>query len=225
MTSELPVLLAPFALMLATVVVAGRARGVRRQRALNRALHELRRPLQALALGSGADLQVRAAIVALADLDREINGGPARPPARTLIEARELARDAVERWREPALRLGRRVELRWYTRPCPIVCEPDQIARALDNLIANSLEHGSGPIVLEGTTTGARVRLHVADGGPGARGNPPGWERRDSRHGYGTGIVAAAASCHGGRFATCRGPRGGSAVIELPLAPGSAPAA
>ncbi len=219
--TEAPGLLAPLALTFASLALVGRARRGRRRLELNRALHELRRPLQALALAdrSGDEPQLRAAIEALAILDREINGG-AGEPARVLVDARALAREAVERWRRPVLELGRGIELRWYARPCPIECDPAAIARALDNLIANSLEHGSGPIVVEGTSRGARVRLHVTDGGP-CVATAPGRPRRagrDPRRGHGAALVAAVASRHGGRFASCRGPRGGSAVLELPLA-------
>lgn len=215
-----PALFAPLALTFASAVVVGRARLGRRRQVLNRALHELRRPLQALALGSRAeDPHLRAAIEALGELDRAVNGGPPTGPAARRVEARELARDAVVRWREPALRRGRTVELRWRAPECPIDCEPATISRALDNLIANSLEHGSGPIVLEGTVRPGRVRLHVADAGAPADAQPSRGAR-DPRRGHGTALVAAAAARHGGRFAACRGPAGASAVIELPLACG-----
>ena len=221
--AESPALLAPLALTFVSAAVVGRARINRRRQALNRALHELRRPLQALALGAAgdrADPQVRAAIDALADLDREINGGGQPEARRRRVEARELAREAVERWRRPALRLGRTIELRWRAPSCPIECELEAISRALDNLIANSLEHGSGPIVLEGTSRPGRVRINVADRGlpPPQTAPPPRRPGRDPRRGHGIALVAAAASRHGGRFASCRGPQGASAVIELPLA-------
>src|SRR5919204_2667457 len=73
----------PLGLTLAAALVGDRVRASRRRNALNRALHELRRPLQALVLSSGASQgpgahAMRVAICALGDLDREINGGTRR---------------------------------------------------------------------------------------------------------------------------------------------------
>jgi hypothetical protein len=74
----------PLAATLALALVAERFRAGRRRSALNRALHELHRPLQAMALAVGRPHAVAAAsgslemaIAALAQLDREINGAAA----------------------------------------------------------------------------------------------------------------------------------------------------
>src|SRR5919204_6077451 len=73
----------PVAVTIAGAVAGAWVRESRRRNALNRALHELRRPLQALVLSSGASQgpgahAMRVAICALGDLDREINGGTRR---------------------------------------------------------------------------------------------------------------------------------------------------
>ena len=89
----------PLALTCATVSVAERVRGARRRERLNRALHELRRPLQALTLARSADAapapgdQLGLALEAVAELDREVNGGD-RPATRVVdgAYARELRR-------------------------------------------------------------------------------------------------------------------------------------
>ena len=73
----------PLALSFATVIAADRVRTRRRRELLNRSLHELRRPLQALVLqarsapGIGAQRrgQLDLALDALAGLDRQVNGG------------------------------------------------------------------------------------------------------------------------------------------------------
>ncbi|HEY8001845.1 MAG TPA: HAMP domain-containing sensor histidine kinase [Solirubrobacterales bacterium] len=229
------VLACPLAITCATVVVADRVRERRRRELLNRALHELRRPLQALVLqarrGSspehrGRD-QLEQALEALAGVDRELNGEP--PPRRAaLVDARTLAADAVGRWRGPAALDGRWIELAWNANGSRLVCDEAAIAAALDNLIANALEHGSGPIRIDGSERAGRLRLTVADGvdaGGRAIGSDPRERPRirhrhqaGSRRGHGLRIVAEVAAAHGGRFAACAHERGASAVLELPLA-------
>ncbi len=229
----------PLALTCATVAAAGRLRATRQRERLNRALHELRRPLQGLTLAASASQrvarrdQLALALDALAGLDRAINGGaPIR--YRQPVDARLLAEDAVGRWRAAAELVGRRIQLYWHANGTRVICDPGSIARALDNLISNSLEHGAGPISVDGATRAGRLRLRVADGvdaEPRAartlrptRLRPPGglgsrW-RSDPRRGHGLRLVADVAAEHGGRFAACRHASGASAVIELPLSPG-----
>jgi len=226
----------PLALSCATVTLVERVRGKRRRRRLNRALHELRRPLQVLTLARraepsplGGTSQLTMALAALDDLDREVNGGAAAREPR-VIEARRLAEAAVERWRAPAAGEARRIELRWWAPGTRVCCDAAAIARALDNLIANALEHGSGTIRIEGRARPGHLRLFVCDGadrglrteladapGPRRGGAPGPKRRRDPRRGHGLGVVAEVAAAHDGRFATCRHGDGASAVIELPL--------
>ncbi len=219
----------PAALTCATVVVADRARRRRRRELLNRALHELRRPLQALVLqasasatpASGRD-QLAQALEALAGIDREINGAGAAPP-RAIADGRALAADAVRRWRGPASLEGRTLELAWRANGSRLICDEAAIARALDNLIANALEHGRGPIRIEGAERAGRLRLTVADGtaagdepeAPTDRGRIA--RRAGGRRGHGLRIVAEVAAAHGGRFAACAHAEGASAVLELPV--------
>lgn len=234
----------PLAITLASVVVADRVRRRRHHELLNRALHELRRPLQALVLtrtrsrpGPPRGDHLGLALEALAELDRELNGLVARTPEE-VVEALALAAEAVRRWRAPAATEGRDIELAWHAAGCRLVCDPVAVARALDNLIANSLEHGSGPIRVEGSVRAQRLRMLVADGAdagglaiPRVSGSRPrGWlggagerERRDARRGHGLAIVAEIAADHGGRFAACAHAAGSSAVLELPLAEARAP--
>jgi signal transduction histidine kinase len=229
----------PLALTMASVVVAGRVRATRRRERINRALHELRRPLQALVLASpgqspGSDNrhgQLDLALDALGDVDRAVNGGSPEPNLR-IANAGELAEDAVVRWRTPAALAGRRIELRWRAGRSRVACDPAAIARALDNLIANALEHGRGPVRVEGLLRTGRLRLLVSDGlqagavaaaggavaGPRPRGEAGRRWRGDPRRGHGLRVVANVAAEHGGRFAACRHGAGTCAVIELPLA-------
>jgi signal transduction histidine kinase len=229
----------PLALTMASVVVVGRVRASRRRERINRALHELRRPLQALVLASRGTSsaagerhgQLDLALDALGDVDRAVNGG-APDRHRRIADAGALAEDAVGRWRTAAALAGRRIELRWRAGRSRVACEPAAIARALDNLIANALEHGCGPVRVEGLLRTGRLRLLVSDGlqagavaTPGAamatpsrRGAAGFRGRTDPRRGHGLRVVADVAADHGGRFAACRHEAGACAVIELPLA-------
>lgn len=215
----------PLALTLATVVVSDRARRRRRRELLNRSLHELRRPLHVLTLArpqpaaAGRD-HLGLALEALSELDRRVNGRSCRSAGHPeLIEARALAADAVRRWRGPAADQGREIDLRWRASASRLLCDRNAVARALDNLIANALEHGHGPIHVEGRVSGRRLRMSVADGsGPGRSAGGSLVGPRGVRRGHGLQIVAEIAADHGGRFAACAHGGGARAVLELPLA-------
>jgi signal transduction histidine kinase len=217
--AESPAIAWPLALTLASVVAADRVRLARRRAALNRCLHELRRPLQALALSGGRrdggdGGQLQRAIEALSGLDREINGGA--PAPRRRVDLRALVEQAVERWRGPAIRAGRQLGFAWRTGSAEVVCDPEAVSRALDNLIANAIEHGSGPVRVEGSSRPGCVRVHVANRAAPAPTRMTATD--DPRRGHGLRIVRSIAADHGGRFAACRHRDGASAVLELPLA-------
>jgi signal transduction histidine kinase len=235
--------LAPLA---TTVGLLGRARAARRRERVNRALHELRRPLAALALAMPAGSapargHLERAVEALDQLDAELNGDRRTGCAR-LIEPGPIAAAAVRRWRPVAGRDRRRIELRWHADGARVRCDSAAIAGVLDNLIGNALEHGAGPIAVEGSARAGRLRVFVVDGGPDGRpsaiaGRRPAIEcpalpamgglagrstlrtrRRDPRRGHGLRLVAEFAAAHGGRFAACRHGNGACVVFELPLA-------
>lgn len=226
----------PLALSCAAITVAERARSRRRRRRLNAALHELRRPLQALALtrrgapAGGGEGQLTLALAALSDLDREVNGASTVAREARVVEARSLAEAAMERWRGVAAREARVIELRWRAPGTRVLCDAAAIGRALDNLVANALEHGSGTIRIEGGARPGRLRLFVVDGSDRAphaalgdnrgdrhRRDPGSRWGQDPRRGHGLGVVADVAAAHHGRFAACSHGGGTSAVIELPL--------
>ena len=233
--AEALVLACPAALSCATVVVAERRVRARWRDALNRRLHELRRPLQVLALEAGrSDTkprdQLAQALAALQDVERELNGDA--PRRRTaVVDARALAAETVGRWRGPAALEGRSIELAWNAARSTLVGDEAAIAGALDNLVANALEHGQGSIRVEGTARAGRLRLSVADGADAGSAVAPATapprvvhrHQAGTRRGHGLRIVAEVASDHGGRFAACAHDRGSSAVLELPLAGGRVP--
>lgn len=225
----------PFAVSLAAAAAARTIWAGRRRMALNEALHELRRPLQALALAAprtsperlGASVEMASA--ALERLDREING-VALAPRHEVVAARPLAEAAVARWRSRAALSGGSLELRWWAAEALVQGDRREIAQALDNLLLNAIEHGGGRVELRATLDVGWLRLTVVDSG----GRVAGGQRRGGlaglgarlsgreRHGHGLRVVRRTATAHGGRFTLRSAPEGSTAVLELPLLNGEA---
>jgi signal transduction histidine kinase len=215
----------------ALVLAAQSLRAGRRRSALNEALHELRRPLQALALaGPGAGLgsaategTLQMASAALARLDREINGGfPAS--AGVAVEVEPLLHAAAERWAARAALAGGSFELRTLAAGASVHGDRCELAQALDNLIANAIEHGGAVIGLEARRAAGWLTLAVVDSGP-ARRRPVRARaarlaarlRGSNRRGHGLAVVRRVAGAHGGRFRLRRSSQRTEAAIELPL--------
>lgn len=218
----------PFAISMATAVAVQGLRNGRRRSALNEALHELRRPLQAVALATGAPVAgatedpMDLAAAALERLDREINGGALEPSVAT-IDARSLTEAAVARW-QARVRLGDgSLELRWDTGAALVCGDRRALAQALDNLIVNAIEHGGPSIVVSVRRRERWLRIAVVDSGRDShsrRDNPATMLARISgrrRRGHGLAVVRRVASAHRGRFVLQRSGRGCTAVLELPL--------
>ena len=141
------------ALAIVAAFAVARKRESRRRGALNRALHELRRPLQALVLEAGGGRGpgphgLRVALTALRDLDCEINGGERRAELRP-VDCRALVQPAVERWVGVAAASRRALTLRWRAGSASVLADPDRVAQALDNLIDNALRHGGLRVSIE----------------------------------------------------------------------------
>jgi signal transduction histidine kinase len=198
----------------------------RRRRELNRALHELRRPLQALTLleetagpppPSGPVTARRGLIellsLAAGELDRALNGGRVALAIRP-VSCHELVLASLERCRPTAPRPDG-IKVFWDAGPAMIEGDPGRVAQALDNLLANALEHGGAPVVITGAAIAGRLRITVANGAGRESGDP---SRRDPRRGHGMALVSEVAAAHRGRFALCRTGSGCVAALELPLA-------
>lgn len=203
----------------------------RRRSSLNEAMHELRRPLQGLALSLPADGSesepagacLRMAVAAVERLDREINGGPLEAPAAP-VSLRPAVESAMERWRRPAEALDRSVSLEWRAGEPVLQTPPAELGQALDNLISNALVHGRDAVVVEIGEAGDRLHLVVRDGGCGGAGP----RRRQmlrairiagrDRHGHGLPIVRRLAARCGGSYRLRRSAEGTEARLELPLA-------
>jgi len=237
---------AEFAFVTWPVVALALTVSTYRQRArrarLNDAFHELRRPLQALRLASNhtpvdRDLAIRQlelACSALTDAEYAIKGGTS-PGRRSPADARRLLSEACGRWQDSAETAGRRLTFRWTGCDASVLVDGIAVARALDNLVANALEHGGHEISIEGAVQGWKVRLAVHDRSSGERDEELR-PRAAAVRGLGLRIAARIAADHGGRFSFDRHECGCDAVIELPAmrvdprsgparAPGLAPAA
>jgi signal transduction histidine kinase len=205
------------------VICGARLRDARRRVAMNRALHELRRPLQALALAPpagaprdplGAPGSLELALLALDDLDVAVNRSRPRLDRRR-VPARALAEAALERWRGRAAAAGRSLSLEWRAGRAQVLADPPRIAQALDNLLANAIEHGGLRVRLEASICAAGLRLAVRDGGEARLTS----RQRGARHGHGLEVVRRIARAHGGRFELVCDGSGTVARLELPLAP------
>lgn len=221
----------PLVFSMAAAVAAQSLRAGRRRSALNEALHELRRPLQAVAFASGPRLAGSAgedpmelAAAALERLDREINGGP-QLAAWGSVDAAALARAAVARWQARATIAEVSLDLRWNAGNALLKGDRVALSQALDNLIVNAIEHGGPTIVVAARVREGCLRMAVVDSGRARR--PSSRLRGHSRivgavagdrHGHGLGVVRRVAAEHGGRFALRRSEQGTLAVLEIPLA-------
>jgi signal transduction histidine kinase len=213
------------------VATAGGLRAGRRRTALNEGLHELRRPLQALALSlpagrsePGIEWSVQMATVALERLEREINGKPAIA-AVAAIPGEPLLEAAVDRWRVRAAEADGSLALRWGAEDSVVCGDCHALAQALDNLLVNAIEHGGAEIVVEAARADGRLRIVVRDSGCAGqaashRVRMAELLRRVSgrgRRGHGLRVVRRTAAAHGGEFALRRTASGTAAVLELPL--------
>lgn len=224
----------PIGVSLAAAVTAQGLYAGRRRTALNEALHELRRPLQALALAApGARSQEPAAIqgsvqlaaTALERLEREINGDGVKAAVAPL-SVRPLLDAAIARWRQRAALSGGSLALRWQAGEAMVDGDRGEIAQALDNLIVNALEHGGPEIVVEARTRLGRLCIAVADCGrearPDARRQSPAElvARLSGRRlrGHGLRVVRRTAAAHGGDFRLRHSEQGTEAILDLPLA-------
>jgi signal transduction histidine kinase len=225
--------------MAASFAVAGGIstfREGRRRASLNEAMHELRRPLQVLALslpadraeGEACDSSLRMATAALERLDREINGTSAADGLES-VEVKALAEAAVRRWKSAATARGRDLRLLWRAGDPVVVGGEVDLAQALDNLINNAVEHGCGKVTIEGREVAGWLRLTVRNSRRmssvrGERERPDLRQRIGGRHrhGHGLRVVSRAAADHGGSFRLLQSKGSTEARIELPLHNGGA---
>jgi signal transduction histidine kinase len=200
-------------------VEAGRLlAGFRRAVRLNRALHELRRPLQSISLSlEGAAPDVRSAEaclaqarLALAELDAAVNRR-VLPPRLVRTAVGEVASALEDRWHPRGIRVT-------ATEPGrTIAADPGRLGAALDNLVANAVEHGAGPVEVRALASAGAVRFEVRDEG---RSDALARREADPRHGHGLRVAGEVAGAHGGTLVPPRRtPAGTVAAISLPSGP------
>ena len=222
----------------------------RERRLVSDASHELRTPLTTmraeleLALRGERDaVELRAAVASaheearrmssLADdllvLARADQGQlPLRPEP---LVAQELLAAATRRAEAAFAQAGRPIAAPGGSSGALVVlADPNRVAQALDNLIANALRHGDGGVELTAERGGTMVALHVTDRGAGFGDEflAHAFERfrRDSQGGggpQGSGLGRSPprwpARAHGGTVAARNRPDGGADVwLTLPEA-------
>lgn len=229
----------------------GRVRGpvADEWRLLSDASHELRTPLATLRaevelalLGNRDASELRAALASAAEEIRRITrladdilvlaraDHGRLPLGLRSLRPRVLLEAAAGRARAAAGARGRPIVVHDRAPGVRLLGDPDRLAQALDNLVANALRYGEGSIRLTARGEGRLLGLHVADEGDGFAEDviatafqrfTRGRRARAAGEGSGLGlsIVEAIAVAHGGRATVCNLPEGGAdACIALPRA-------
>jgi signal transduction histidine kinase len=215
--------------------LAARRRLATEREQVARARHEVRGPLTALHLAlhglarrgelgpaalAALELEVRRAALALGDLP----GEAAAAAAATRVDVAQLLDLQVATWAEVGRAQGADVRLRapLGTAPAIVLGDAVRLAQAVGNLLANAIEHAGGTVEVRLRCTAGRVRIEVADDGPGLpapvaelAAGPRGG--RGGR-GRGLGIAAAVAAAHGGRLTAAPSARGARLVLDVPAA-------
>ena len=110
-----------------------------------------------------------------------------------------LAIAAAERWRARVAGAGRRIAVRWRCGEELADVDPVRVAQALDNLIANALEHGGGQITIEGARRAGTDRAGGARPRPAA-GDASAATTASRAAGTGCGSTRSLARGNGGRL-------------------------
>ena len=236
---------------LVSVLLGRRARRLERQlQSLARPLHELRGALSAFELvlslvdrsrrfqedlhGYLDTLQLSAQRAALGvrDIEALRHGDADVLDARSDVEFDTLVLRSARAWSLLAPSYGASLEVEWRAGSVRVVGHAGRLQQALDNLIANALEHGGGRVLVEGELRGRLVRVLVSDGGHGLPGHLEDVLSQNgnraatlpaSKHsvrGHGISIVSEVIREHHGRLGLGMGRNGPGLVIELPMMEG-----
>jgi signal transduction histidine kinase len=220
------------------VALLGTRRRAGRLERVARATHELRGPIAAARLGvrmgvrlgalSGGrlravELELERAALALEDFCAAA-GGRQAPSRLQEVRLAALVADCTEAWRPAAAARGGEIRVLWPSGEVVIHGDRLRLAQALDNLLANAIEHGEGTVEVRGRVDAGCVRVEVTDCGPGLPAPVAELSRRARRgrglRGRGLAIASTIARDHGGRLAAAPSDRGARLLLELPLAGG-----
>jgi two-component system OmpR family sensor kinase len=236
--------------MLSQIETAFRARESserKLRRFVSDASHELRTPLAAVR--AYAELFSRGASERPADLERSMAGiaresermsglvedllllarlDEGRPLEREPVDLKDVVSEAVDTARavEPQRSIDCTLD------DAVVTGDRDRLRQLVDNLLANVRAHASPDASVDVTLerAGSRVRLSVADSGPGMTEEQAGhvferFYRADPSRarvaggaGLGLAIVSAVAEAHDGTVSATGG-AGATFTIDLPLAP------
>jgi signal transduction histidine kinase len=210
-----------------------------RAEAVARACHEVRGSLTAARVGlewgsrpsaasrlRAIELELERATAALDDL-QEVERPGVGEAADGLVDVQVWLSDSVEAFRPLAEACGIELSLECPAPLGMVQGRRARLAQASDNLIANAIEHGGSPIRVRARVAGERVRIEVADGGPGlpapvselVRRRRPRRSRRQGRRGRGLAIARDVVVEQGGALNALPGVgEGARLVLELPLA-------
>lgn len=143
------------------------------------------------------------------------------------IEVADVFRAVADRFEAPARRHQRTVRAPASVQRIYVEADETWVEQALDNLVANALRYGDGPVTLTARAGADRVELHVLDEGCGfgpaflesaferfTRADPA---RGRGGAGLGLSIVRAIAEAHGGAAGAANRVTGGADVwVALP---------
>jgi two-component system OmpR family sensor kinase len=207
-----------------------------RLRSLVIPLHELRGALSALSLGltvvertagpsaelSGSidslRLSLGRASLATQDIEALRVGERTAAVLGAPIDMSALVLRTARAWSQLAAGYGARLEVDWRAGPVHVCGDAARLRTALDNLIANALEHGGRDVLVEAELRGTFLRLTLSDTG---RGLPKSLdelcgERPSRARGHGLAIARDVILDHHGRLTVGSGRNGPALVLELP---------
>jgi signal transduction histidine kinase len=133
--------------------------------------------------------------------------------------------ERIEALRERAEVAG--VSLQGHADSASCAFDPEQMSRAIDNLLINALQHtpAGGRVELKAAVADRTITFTVADTGPGiapdmaARLFEPFATSRADGVGLGLSIVREIAAAHGGSVELAKADTGATFVITLPCRP------
>jgi signal transduction histidine kinase len=212
-------------LVLAVAALGGRrATRTLRERAA-RVAHEVRGPLTAAHLAlHGAARRGEVAPVLVAALELELRRATlaledpalARPGD---VDLHDLLTCQLRTWHDVAAAHGATLTLEPGPGTAVVHADALRVAQATSNVVANAIEHGGGHIAIRTTLVADRIRIEVADDGPGLPASIAELARRPragrGRRGRGLAIATGVLAHCGGRL--CALPTRSGIAIELPL--------